>query len=62
MEFWYKHHFIMGSGIPELENRVTHYEVKANDVIANFSLIFRNSEYLMKIKFPVTSLESFFFI
>ena len=52
----------MGSGIPELENRVTHYEVKANDVIANFSLIFRNSEYLMKIKFPVTSLESFFFI
>ena len=38
----------MGSGIPELENRV-----KSDcDVIANFSLIFRYLEYLMKIKFP----------
>ena len=37
----------MGSGNPELENRV-----KSNcDIIANFSFLFRYLEFLIKIKF-----------
>ena len=66
----------VGSGIPELENRVKKrsYElwrhknrVKLNcEVIANFSLIFINSEFLMKIfnlhltlKFPIYATRGF---
>ena len=54
----YTSNFIfLGSGIPKLENRVTDYDVKNVvklncDVIADFLLIFRNSKFLMKIKFP----------
>ena len=45
-----------GNGIPELENRV-----KPNcDVIALFSLIFRDSEFLMKITFPSYEILSLF--
>ena len=58
------------SRIPELENRVkkqvTHYDVikrvKSNcDVIAYFLLIFRNSEFLMKTKFPSYVTRKFYF-
>ena len=53
-------------GISELENRVTDYDVikqvKLNyDVIAIFSLIFRNSGFLMNIKFPIYITRKFLF-
>ena len=50
-----------GSGIPELENRskkpsyaLWRHKTKLSqiDVITKFSLIFRDSQFLMKIKFP----------
>ena len=49
--------FRKGSEIPELENRITDYDiikqVKSNCyVTANFSSIFSNPEFLVKIKLP----------
>ena len=58
----------LASGIPESENRVMDYDViirvKSNcDVITNFSLIFRNLEFLMKIIFPsYVTLEFFLYL
>ena len=48
----------MESEIPQLENLVT-----ANyDAIANFSLIFHNSEFLMKIEFPNITQKFYFYL
>ena len=53
----------LGSGIPELKNRVRDCEVikPTNfDVIAKFLLIFRDSEFSMKIKFPSQATQKFY--